>query len=116
MTDHIEKIVSRWGFKPMQLEDWEKEEQFVAKFIRDYRGFRFTISIHEGWNFSKAIVYCRAETEDDKVLAMHYDLGECRLGKDEYKYIDIEIRNTIRKFIERAFDYDLFNDKEWKDE
>lgn len=116
MTDRIEKIVSKWGFEPMQLEDWEKEEQFVAKFIREYRGFRFTISIHEGWNFSKAIVYCRTDTEDDKVLAMHHDLGLYRLDKDEDKYLDIEIRNTILKFIERAFKYDLFHDKEWEDE
>lgn len=109
MTDRIEKIVSKWGFK-------RNDDGNTPRFERWYRHFFFSIEIKPDY-FE---IYAIGKDEDN---------NPCQYRRTEFKrdfiYLDdgsidiwkLErvIKYSIREFLDNFFKHDLFHDKDWKD-
>lgn len=106
MTDRIEKIVSKWGFK-------RKEDEFGnPQFEKWYRKFYFCITIFE----HEIEVFCLTVNDDLKRFTLSHKISEMEMIRAVDWVREMLLKNPIKNFIDDFFAYDLFHDKkEWKD-
>ena len=110
MTDCIEKIVSKWGFK-------RNDDGNTPRFERWYRHFYFSIEIKPDYfeifaigkdEDNNPLQYKRTEFKRDYKA---FDFG---VTEEQYDYYNIEyvIKGSIREFLAKFFKHDLFHDKD----
>lgn len=113
MTDRIEKIVSKWGFK-------RNDDGNTPRFERWYRHFYFSIEIKPDY-FE---IYAIGKDEDNKpcqykrtVYKSDYKNFAIRIEDEKYNFFALEwdMKVYIREFLDNFFKHDLFHDKDWED-
>lgn len=113
MSDHIEKIVSKWGFK-------RNDNGNIPRFERWYRHFYFSIEIKP----DHIEIFAIGKDEDNKpcqykrtLPKQDYHLTDIGITdeKDGFEEVKYLIKGSIREFLAKFFKHDLFHDKDWKD-
>lgn len=101
MTDRIEKIVSKWGFK-------RNDNGNIPRFERWYRHFYFSIEIKPDY----IEIYAIGKDEDNKPC--QYKRTEFKRDFKNLDYWKIEhvIKHAIKEFLAKFFKHDLFHDKD----
>ena len=114
MTDRIEKIVSKWGFDPLTL---ASREQVEVQYVRNYRGFKFCLTIFtEDFSpYTKVHLDCMTRGEDSKTASMRFEIGKFDYFKSNDTLIEFMLKDKIKQFLDEFLAYDLFHDKEWED-
>lgn len=114
MITCIEKIVSKWGFE-------RKEGGDAQRFERKYRDFHFIIKVYNDTInlFTSSISENSLMFTDELTLwSRDFIMTDFYIGDDNIDLWKLEwsIKNFIQTSINEFFAYDLFHDKEWKDE
>lgn len=113
MTDRIEKIVSKWGFK-------RNDNGNIPRFERWYRHFNFSIEIKPDY----IEIFAIGKDEDNKpfqykrtVFKRDFIIFYFGVTEEQYDYWKIEyvIKGSIREFLAKFLKHDLFHEKDWKD-
>lgn len=114
MTDRIEKIVNKWGFE-------RKEGGNALLFERRYRDFYFIIKVYD----TTINLYTSSISEDSLMFTdelnlwtRDFKITNFYIGDDNIDWWKLEwtMKNFIQTSINKFLNYDLFHDKDWKDE
>lgn len=104
MTDRIEKIVNKWGFK-------RKDYGHYPRFERFWKDFLFSITLRD-----KGIeIRCRTQTKDNMICSKLHCLSMLYATSLTDKILELALQYPIKEFIDEFMSYDLFHEKDWKD-